>query len=76
MSIIAASHSVCGAAGGDATNLPVKIARGVPLASSFAAQLEQCCESFSAIMGWELAVLLRSQGSPATPGNHKGGLRM
>ena len=47
MSIIAASHSVCGAAGGDATNLPVQIARGVPLASSFAAQLDQCCESFS-----------------------------
>ena len=49
--------------------------RGVPLAT-FGAQLDQCCHSFTVIMGRELAVLLRSQGSPATPGNHKGGLRM
>ena len=49
--------------------------RGVSLAT-FGAQLDQCCHSFTVIMGWELAVLLRSQGSPATPGNHTGGLRM
>ena len=69
MSIIAASHFVAGRQEATPQICPCKSHGACRWQSSFAAQLDQCCESFTAIMGCELAVLLRSQGSPATQGN-------